>query len=142
MLNAASIMSRDVVTAGPDDTVARVAQVLARHKISAVPVCDPTGGLLGMVSEGDLMRPYLSSNIQRRAWWLALLADGTDLAPEFLEYVRLDRHTVGDLMTKPVITASETTPITDLAERLPKHRVKRLPIVEKASWSALSAGPT
>jgi CBS domain-containing protein len=110
MLNAASIMSRDVVTAGPDDTVARVAQVLARHKISAVPVCDPTGGLLGMVSEGDLMRPYLSSNIQRRAWWLALLADGTDLAPEFLEYVRVDRHQVGDLMTKPVITASETAP--------------------------------
>jgi CBS domain-containing protein len=129
MLNAASIMSRDVVTAGPEDTVARVAQVLAQHRISAVPVCDPSGALLGMVSEGDLMRPYLSSNIERRAWWLALLADGTDLAPEFLEYVRVDRHQVGDLMTKPVITASETTPITDLAELLAKHRVKRLPIV-------------
>ena len=130
MLDAASIMSRDVVTAGPEDTVARVAQVLAQHRISAVPVCDPSGALLGMVSEGDLMRPYLSSNIERRAWWLALLAV-TDLAPEFLEYVRLDRHTVGDLMTKPVITASETTPITDLAERLAKHRVKRLPIVRE-----------
>jgi CBS domain-containing protein len=129
MLDAASIMSRDVVTARPEDTVARVAQVLSQHKISAVPVCDPGGGLLGMVSEGDLMRPYLSSNLQRRAWWLALLADGTDLAPEFLEYVRLDRHAVGDLMTKPVITACETTPVTDLAELLAKHRVKRLPIV-------------
>ena len=83
MLDAASIMSRDVVTARPEDTVARVAQVLAQHRISAVPICDPSGGLLGMASEGDLMRLYLSSNIQRRAWWLALLADGTDLAPDW-----------------------------------------------------------
>ncbi len=129
MLDAASIMSRDVVTARPDDTVTRVAQLLAQHRISAVPICDPTGGLLGMVSEGDLMRPYLSHNVQRRARWLALLADGTDLAPEFLEYVRLDRHQVGDLMTKPAITASEATPVTELAELLAKHRIKRLPIV-------------
>ncbi len=37
--------------------------------------------------------------------------------------------TVGDLMTKPAITASETTPVTELAEMLAKHRIKRLPIV-------------
>ena len=129
MLDAASIMTRGVVTAHPSDTVARVARMLAEHAISAVPVCDTDGALLGMVSEGDLMRPFVDTNVKRRAWWLALLADGNDLAPEFLDYVRLDRHAVSDLMTKPVITATETTNVTELAEQMVEHRIKRLPIV-------------
>lgn len=129
MLDAASIMTRSVVTAHPTDTVARVARMLAEHGISAVPVCDDNGALLGMVSEGDLMRPFVDTAVKRRAWWLALLADGNDLAPEFLNYVRLDRHQIGDLMTKPVITATESTQVTELAEQMVRHRIKRLPIV-------------
>jgi CBS domain-containing protein len=129
MLDAASIMSREVVTARPEDTVSQVARLLTHNQISAVPVCDQSGALLGMVSEGDLMRPFSSSNVERRGRWLALLADGTDLAPDFLEYVRLDRHRVSDLMTRPAITASESAGIADLAELLAKHRIKRLPIV-------------
>lgn len=129
MLDAASIMTRSVVTAHPNDTVAQVARMLSEHAISAVPVCDTGGALLGMVSEGDLMRPFVDANVKRRAWWLTLLADGTDLAPEFLDYVRLDRHRVGDLMTKPVISAAETTTVTELAEKMVQNRIKRLPIV-------------
>ncbi len=129
MLDAVAIMTRGVVTARPTDTVAHVARLLAEHGISAVPVCDDGGALLGMVSEGDLMRPFVDTNIKRRAWWLALLADGNALAPEFMDYVRLDRHEVGDLMTKPVFTATETTSVTELAEQMVQHRIKRLPIV-------------
>ncbi len=129
MLDAASIMTRHVVTARPTDTVAHVACSLSEHAMSAVPVCDESGALLGMISEGDLMRPFVDTNVKRRAWWLALLADGNDLAPEFLDYVRLDRHQIGDLMTKPVITATETTQVTELAELMVHHRIKRLPIV-------------
>jgi CBS domain-containing protein len=129
MLDAASIMTRKVVTARPTDTVARVARLLSENTISAVPVCDEQGALLGMVSEGDLMRPFVDSTLKRRAWWLTLLADGTDLSPEFLDYVRLDRHQVGELMTRPAITATEAAHVTELAELLVQHRVKRLPIV-------------
>jgi len=129
MMDAASIMTRGVITAHPTDTVARVARILAEHAISAVPVCDDDGALLGMISEGDLMRPFVETNIKRRAWWLTLLADGNDLAPEFLDYVRLDRHQIGDLMTKPVITAPETAHVTELAEQMVRHRIKRMPIV-------------
>ena len=58
-----------------------------------------------------------------------MLADGTDLAPEFLEYVRLDRHQVRDLMTAPVITADASASVTELAEMMVQHRIKRVPIV-------------
>jgi CBS domain-containing protein len=129
MLDAASIMTRSVVTARPSNTVAQVARLLSENAISAAPVCDDSGAVLGMISEGDLMRPFVNTNVKRRAWWLTLLADGTDLAPEFVDYVRLDRYQIGDLMTRRVITASETTPVTELAERMVEHRIKRLPIV-------------
>ena len=129
MLDAASIMTRKVVTAHPSDTVARVARLLVENSISAVPVCDDSGALLGMVSEGDLMRPFVNTNVKRRAWWLTLLADGTELAPEFVDYVRLDRHEVGDLMTRPVIAATDTASVTELAEQMVTHRIKRVPIV-------------
>ncbi|HTB47246.1 MAG TPA: CBS domain-containing protein [Acetobacteraceae bacterium] len=129
MLDAASIMTRKVVTAHPSDTVARVARLLADNSISAVPVCDDSGAVLGMVSEGDLMRPFVNTNVKRRAWWLTLLADGTELAPEFVDYVRLDRHEVGDLMTRPVIAATDTASVTELAEQMVTHRIKRVPIV-------------
>ncbi|HTW69690.1 MAG TPA: CBS domain-containing protein, partial [Acetobacteraceae bacterium] len=109
--------------------VAHVARLLSKNAISAVPICNADGTLLGMVSEGDLMRPFIDANVKRRAWWLTLLADGTDLAPEFLDYVRLDRHEVGDLMTRPVISASATASVTELAELMTRHRIKRLPIV-------------
>jgi len=129
MLDASGIMTRQVVTARPTDTVAHIAGLLSKNAISAVPICDAGGALLGMVSESDLMRPFVDANVKRRAWWLALLADGTDLAPEFLDYVRLDRHEAADLMTRPVISAAATASIAELAELMTQHRIKRLPIV-------------
>jgi CBS domain-containing protein len=129
MLDAASIMTRKVFTVRPEHTVAHVAELLAQKGISAAPVCDEAGNLLGMVSENDLMRPFVSTNVKRRTWWLELLADGNDLAPEFLEYVRLDRHLVGDLMSKGVVTATEGSSISELADLFVQHHIKRVPIV-------------
>jgi CBS domain-containing protein len=129
MLDAASIMTRNVISARPGDTVSRVARMLSESNISAVPVCSPEGTLLGMVSEGDLMRPYLTTNVERRVRWLTLLAEGNDLAPEFVEYVRLDSHNVGELMTAAVISAGERASVTDLAELMVRNRIKRVPIL-------------
>jgi CBS domain-containing protein len=128
-VDAASIMTRDVVTVGPEATVAEVSATLASHEISAAPVCDPDGRLLGMLSEGDLMRPFGAANEMRRAWWLGMLAEGTELAPEFLDYVRLDKRRARDLMTRDVITATEGTSTAELADMLSRHRIKRVPIL-------------
>jgi CBS domain-containing protein len=128
-VDAASIMTRDVITVGPNASVAEVAGKLAEHDISAVPVCDPDGQLLGMLSEGDLMRPFGAANEMRRAWWLGVLAEGTDLAPEFLDYVRLDNRRARDLMTRDVITATERSSAGEVADMISKHRIKRVPIL-------------
>jgi CBS domain-containing protein len=128
-VDAAAVMTRDVITVGPNATVAEVAALLAKHDISAVPVCDAKGALLGMLSEGDLMRPFGAANEMRRAWWLGLLAEGTDLAPEFLDYIRVDRRKAKDLMTREVVTATEQTSLSEIADLMSKHRIKRVPVL-------------
>jgi CBS domain-containing protein len=127
---AESVMTRTVISAGPDDTVSAVAALFSKHGISAVPVCDKDGKLLGIISEGDLMRPFGEANKLRRDWWLGLLADGEELAPEFVDYMRQDRRRAADLMTKEVVTASEDTPVDRIADLLQSQRVKRVPIVK------------
>ena len=128
-IKAADIMTRDVVTARPDEPVKVLAKRLSDHEISAMPVCDAQGRLVGMVSEGDLMRPFGEAKMLKRAWWLNLLADGYDLAPEFADYIRLDHRRAQDLMKSPVISASDTATVPELADVMIDRKVKRLPIL-------------
>ena len=128
-IDAGSIMTRAVITAGPDDTVATLAALFSKNGISAVPVCGKDGTLLGIISEGDLMRPFGQANQLRRDWWLGLLAEGADLAPEFVEYMRLDKRLARDLMTRLVITATEGMGVGEIADLLHRHGIKRVPIV-------------
>jgi CBS domain-containing protein len=127
---AEAIMTREVVTACPSDTVSQVAEILCRHAISAVPICNDRGNVLGILSEGDLMRPFGQANATSRSWWLNLLAEGSELAPSFLDYVRMDRRTARDLMSTPAITATAKTTVPELADLLARHNIKRVPIVQ------------
>jgi CBS domain-containing protein len=128
-VDAASIMSGTVISTTPDATVSEVATLLAKHDISAVPVCEKDGTLVGMLSEGDLMRPFGAANEMRRAWWLEVLAEGHDLAPEFVDYMRLDRRRARDLMTKNVVTATERSSAAEIADLISQHHIKRVPIL-------------
>jgi len=128
-MDAAQIMTRFVVTVPPGATMTEVAKSLAQHAISGVPVCEADGRLLGIITEGDLVRPLMRSREKRREWWLRHLADGTDLAPEFLNYVKGGQAVARDLMRSDVITATETTSVADIAEMMVKNDIKRVPIV-------------
>lgn len=128
-IDAASIMTTEVIKARPDDTVASVARLLATHHISAVPVCNPDGTVLGMLSEGDLMRPFATPTEMRRAWWLRMLAEGTELAPEFLDYLRRDQRRAKDLMSTPVVSVTEHVSGRDVADLMLQHRIKRVPVL-------------
>ena len=68
-MKAADVMVSDVVTVTPDRSVAEVAEILLRNRISGVPVVDAAGDLVGIVSEGDLIRRAEAGTERRRAWW-------------------------------------------------------------------------
>lgn len=127
-MKAVDVMVTDVVTVGPDACVQDVARTLLTNRISGVPVVDDEGKLLGIVSEGDLMRRAEAGTGRRRSWWLALLTSDETLASQ---YVREHSRKVVDVMTPEVITATPATPLNEIASLLEKNGIKRIPIVEE-----------
>lgn len=125
-MRADEIMSVNVVTVSPDTHVREVARKLIERNVSAVPVVDADGRLLGIISEGDLMRRRESGTERHPSWWLRLLQNPGDVAAE---YVKTHGTHARDVMTRNVVTVSENTPAAEIAELLEKHRIKRVPVV-------------
>jgi CBS domain-containing protein len=121
-------MVSKVIAVGPNTTVREIADILLTNRISAVPVIDELGALVGIVSEGDLIHRVEAGTERRDSWWLSLIADKGKLAHDFLK-----SHAVkaADVMTKRVITADPALPLGEVAALLEKHRIKRVPIVER-----------
>ena len=126
-MKAADVMVTNVISVTPDVLVQDVAYILLSNRISAVPVTDDDGRLLGIVSEGDLMRRAETGTGRHRSWWLAMLTRPEALAAD---YVREHARRVTDVMTREVVTATPETSLQDIATLLEKNGIKRLPIVE------------
>jgi CBS domain-containing protein len=125
-MKAADVMVSPVITVGPDTTVQEVADILLRNRISAVPVLSQQGKILGIVSEGDLLRRVESGTQRHRSWWLELLTTKFTLQDE---YVKSHSRKVTDIMTSDVLTVSPDTPLGDIASVLEKNGIKRVPVV-------------
>lgn len=125
-MNASDVMVPDVIVVRADATVNDVAKILLANRISAVPVVDQQGSLVGIISEGDLVRRPEIGTERTRSWWLDALSTNRGLAEEF---VRSHSRKVKDVMTRDVVTARPDTSLDQIATMLEKHRVKRVPIV-------------
>jgi CBS domain-containing protein len=115
-----------VITAKPSSSVAEVAKTLLQQRISAVPIVDEKGRLVGIVSEGDLIHRAESETERRHSWWLEGLTGDETLAAE---YVKAHARKAADVMTKKVISASPDTPLHEIAALLERNAIKRVPIV-------------
>lgn len=128
-LTAADIMTRNPVSVGPRASLAEIAALLAERGISGVPVCAEDGTLLGMVGEGDLIKPFRASAQVRHDWWADALARGESLSREFMDYVTRDGRSAADIMVPHVITAAEDASLSQIAELMTRHGVRRVPIL-------------
>jgi CBS domain-containing protein len=126
-MKAADVMVTNVITVGPDACLRDVAHILLTNRISGLPVVDKDGKIIGIVSEGDLMRRAEAGTGRRRPWWLAMLTGRDVLAAE---YVQEHSRKVADVMTVHVVTASPDTSLQEIATLLEKNAIKRVPIVE------------
>jgi CBS-domain-containing membrane protein len=99
---------------------------MAEHRISGVPVVDADQQVLGIVSEGDLIRQVESDASRQRGWWLrAIIADSNNA----VEYIKSRGHKARQVMTANPITIGENEPLHKIAALLEKHHIKRVPVV-------------
>jgi CBS domain-containing protein len=125
-MHASQAMTRSVVTVSADATVFAAADILLGSRISAAPVVDADGKVVGIVSEADLMNRPEVGTVPAKSWLQRLLADNAFLARD---YIRSHSHRVADVMTKEVITATEHTQLAEIAKLMERHHIKRVPIV-------------
>lgn len=125
-MKASDIMVSNVITIGINATVHDVAQLLVEKRISAVPVVSGKGELLGIVSEGDLLRRAEVGTEKRRSWWLEAWMSKEALANDF---VKSHARKATDVMTRRVVTAKPDTSLGEIATLLEKNGIKRVPIV-------------
>jgi CBS domain-containing protein len=114
------IMTTSVVAVRKDAAFKEMAAMLRSRRISAFPVLDDAGRVIGVVSESDLLVKE------------AVQAEGSSLLAA-LRHIREDDKaagiTAGDLMSSPAITVGPDAPVEEAARILYDRRVKRLPVV-------------
>lgn len=125
-MKAKDVMTQGVLTVGPGTSVDEIAGLLLERHISAVPVVDTANRILGIVSEGDLMRRPETGTERRLSWWLRIIADRDTLAREYTKSHGSDAQSI---MTRDVVTVTEDAELADIAQILEKKRIKRVPVV-------------
>jgi len=124
-MQAKDVMTRSVVSVAPDSPVREIAKLLLKRGISAVPVLDAGGAIVGMISEGDLMRRAESGTERHPSWWLAFLGDEDG---QVRDYVKSHGRLAADIMTREVVCVDERATLAEIADLLEKHHIKRVPV--------------
>ena len=125
-MQAKDIMTVNVVSVSEDTPVHEIVSLLLKYRISAVPVIDGAGKVVGIVSEGDLLRGEGTSRARvHHPWWLEAVFVGQTVA-----YDKARGARAGVVMTRNVITVDEETPLNEIAELLERHHIKRVPVLK------------
>lgn len=128
-LTAEDVMTRDVKVVHPDTPLLDAVLLMADHHVSGLVVVDTAQRPVGMLTEGDLLR-WHGEFTERQSWWLDHLAEGTDLAPNFMDAIRSQQRQVRKLMTESPISVSPDTSTRDIARLFYERKIKRVPVVK------------
>ncbi|WP_236045727.1 CBS domain-containing protein [Streptacidiphilus fuscans] len=118
----AEVMTRDVVTASARTPFKELARIMDERRISALPVLDSSGHVLGVVSEADLL--LKQADRRRTLGMRAALLDPDEAA-------RLSGEVAEELMSAPAITIGPEASVAAAARAMIRRRVKRLPVVDE-----------
>ena len=122
---------RDVMTYGAigvpqTATLAEAVETMLRSRVSALFVFDADHALVGVLSEGDLLRRAEIGTDRKRPRWVELLLSGGRLAES---YAHTHGRKVGEIMTSKVVTISEDADLSEAVDLIIHRRVKRLPVL-------------
>ncbi len=126
-MKVSDVLTWGVVSVRPDDSLERVVALMLGEKVSGVPVIDESGTLVGILTEGDLLRRVELGTEKQRSRWLEFLAGPGQLAEE---YSQSRGRRVAELMTDRVVSIDLAAPLSEAVDLMTRCTVKRLPVVE------------
>jgi len=125
MTTVSDVMTRNVISVTPDDSVEEAASLMLERRISGLLVVDRKGDLVGIVTEGDLLRRNEIGTAQDRPWWMRILVSPGRQAADF---TRSHGRKVRDVMTETVICVPYDAPLEKVVDLMEQHHVKRLAV--------------
>jgi CBS domain-containing protein len=137
MVKVKDSMEKLVIRFHVDDKITDIAQILRENKISGAPIVDKDNKVIGIVSEGDIMRllevhsPRINLILPSPLDWIELPIRMKYEFDEIAEDMnRAASVHISEIMTKKVITTKEEDDISDAAQLMDTHSVNRLPVVD------------
>jgi CBS domain-containing protein len=121
------VMTRKVLSVKPEETVDHAANLMLRHGISGLFVVDDKNTLVGVITEGDLLRRDEIGTQRHRPWWLRILVSPGRQA---LDFTHTHGRRVSDVMTPEVISVAPSTSLEEVVETMERQRIKRVAVVE------------
>ena len=123
-------MTHGIIGVRDTASLAEAVETMLRAGISALCVFDERKALVGILSEGDLLRRGELGTEKRRPRWLESLLSGGRLAHA---YAHEHGRTAAEVMTREVVTIDEDAPLAEAVDAMIRRRVKRLPVVRGGS---------
>jgi CBS domain-containing protein len=124
---ARDVMSAPVITVGPRADLRSLIGTMLGKKLSGLPVVDDAGNLVGIISEGDLLRrSELGTEKKRSSWLMFILGPGRGAS----EYVRTHSRKVEELMTRDPVTVAEDTSLEEIVTLMEQRHIKRVPVLK------------
>jgi CBS domain-containing protein len=113
----------DPVSLRPEEPIGRAIRLLNRSRLSALPVVDARGTLIGLITESDLLTRLRS---RKRSWWATLFADTQVLVREYRKAMGM---TVGEVMGPPPAPVPAGASVERAADLLERQGLRELPVV-------------
>lgn len=121
-LRVEDVMTREVITSTPATPFKTLARSLSENRISALPVVDSEGRVVGVVSEADLLLKEGRADLEPARLF--------ESRSRRLERAKAHGITAAEVMTTPALTVAPKTPVAEAARLMRERRVKRLPVVD------------
>jgi CBS domain-containing protein len=133
-MKAADIMTWPVISIEPDTPVQEAIVLMLKHRISALPVVDAGGALVGIVSEGDLLRRIELGTERHRPRWLEFLLGPGRLAAE---YAHSHGRTVKEVMTTELETVGDGATLDEIVALMERRHIKRVPVMRNGKLAGI-----
>lgn len=124
--SAKDIMTKEVVAVTEDTTLKEVAGLMARHRISGVPVLDKENKVAGVVSEKDFLKRM---GEPEGMTFMAVVSECLEGSGCLAVSIRGKK--ASDIMSSPAITVGEDTPVLEIGKVLGKGLINRVPVVDE-----------
>ena len=135
------VMVKDVISVNRNSSIEEIVEVLTKNKISGIPVLSDGGYLVGIVSEGDLLRLETTPRLPEFINLLGAVIyyRGVDTYNE--DFKKILAQKAADIMTEDVITVREGTEISEVVHLMLDHNIKQVPVVDGSKMVGMVSRP-